>query len=183
MAIVYKQIQYMEQHDLQFSPDQVMVIPLNSSQSHRTIDRLRSQFTQIPGVMHVTTASRMPGVRFPDWGMLIEGQPNDVNPDVWFSDHELTNTLGLELVEGRFLSADIARDTIDHFVINQEYAKSYGLDQPVGTRVKFTSDSTYGEIVGVVKDFHYRGLENPIGPLVIGGAPQQVVRGYQTQHR
>lgn len=169
MATVFRQVRYMEQHDLQFSPDQVLVIPCNASQSHRTVERLRPSFEQIPGVQTVSTASRLPGMQFPDWGMVFEGRTDRGNPHVLFADHTLMETLDLELVAGRFLSSNIAGDTIDHYVVNEQYAQQFGLEDPVGAKVKFTSDTTYGEIVGVVRDFHYRGLSREIQPLVIGG--------------
>ncbi|MDX1408725.1 MAG: FtsX-like permease family protein, partial [Saprospiraceae bacterium] len=168
MAIVYRQIHYMQDHDLRFSPDQVLVVPLNAASSQHAVANLRDQFTAIPGVQHLTTVSRIPGIQFPDWGMLIQGQTENVFPRVMFTDHELLNTLDIDLVEGRFFDPAIAADTLTHFVINEQYAHEYGLADPVGARIKFTYDSLYGEIIGVVENFHFQGLANPVRPLVIG---------------
>lgn len=179
MAFIFRQVNFMMQHDLGFQPDQVMVIPMNQSTSQYKVEELKPVFGSIPGVKEVTTSSRFPGGFFPDWGMLIEDRQESVSPHVIFTDEDYANTIHLELVGGRFFSAAIADDTVDNFVINESFAKAYNLANPVGTRVKFTSADRYGQIIGVVKDFHFQGLQNEIVPLVIGGFYQRWFTGIQ----
>ena len=169
MAFIYRQVNFMMDHELGFKPDQVVVIPLNNRTAHYKIESLRSVFQSIPGVKNVTTASRLPGQFFPDWGMMIEGREENVGPYVLFTDADYNETLGLDLVKGRFLSSEIASDTIDNFVVNESFIKRYNIDKPIGKKVKFTFSKQYGRIVGVVKDFHFQGLQRQIAPLVING--------------
>jgi len=169
MAFIYRQVNFMMDHELGFKPDQVIVIPFNNRQSHYKVESLKSVFQNIPGIKNVSTASRLPGQFFPDWGMMIEGREESVGPYVLFTDADYHKTLGLELVEGRFLSSAIASDTVNNFVVNEAFIKQFDIKDPIGKKVKFTFSEEYGQIVGVMKDFHFRGLQRAIGPLVING--------------
>ncbi len=138
MAFIYRQVNFMLDHELGFKPDQVMVIPFNNRTAHYKIESIKSEFQAIPGIKSVSTASRMPGQFFPDWGMMIEGREESVGPYVLFSDAEYNKTLGLEIVEGRFLSSEIGADTVDNFVVNEAFIKKHNIKDPIGKKVKFT---------------------------------------------
>lgn len=167
MAFIYRQVNFMMEQDLGFKPDQVLKIPLNSSQTHRKIANLKPRIKNIEGVKDVTTASEFPGDFFSDWAMSIEGRTERIDPNVLFADADLANTLDLELLEGRFLDDNNPADSISNFVVNQTFIKRTNIKAPIGARVKFTADSTYGRIVGVIKDFHFQGLNHKIKPLVM----------------
>ena len=169
MAFIYRQVNFMVNHELGFQPDQVMSVPLNFQGSHYKLESLKPALMSIPGVKNVTTANSLPGDFIPDWGLRIEGREDAQSPYVQFTDADFAKTLSLEMKEGRFFSHEIAEDTISHFVVNEAFVEKNNLDNPVGTRVKFSSDTTYGEIIGVIKDFHFRGLQRSIAPLVIHG--------------
>jgi len=52
--------------------------------------------------------------------------------------------------------------------VNQEFLSRYNIEEnPIGTRIKFMSDTAYGQIVGVMKDFHAQGVQFNIRPLMI----------------
>ena len=177
MAFIYRQVQFMMDHDLGFQPEQVMTIPLNTEETHRKIERLSTRFQEVPGVEEISTASRFPGGMVPDWGMTLEGNDEVVNPHIIFSDHNYAHTLDIQIVEGRFMSPDIAGDSMNNFVVNEAFVRDFHIDEPIGKRLKFVSDSTYGQIVGVMKDFHYRGLETRIRPLVMNAYHDRWVLG------
>ncbi len=167
MAFIYRQVNFMMDQELGFQPEQVLTIPMNSSQSHRKVEQLKNRFLQIPGVSTVTTASHFPGDFLPDWGLVVEGQTESHNPNVIFTDEGFQETLNLELVAGRFISDQIGADSVSNFIVNETFVKQYQIDKPLETRVRFLADSLYGSIVGVVKDFHYQDLEHKIRPIVM----------------
>jgi len=170
MAFVFRQIQFMQGYELNFNPEQVMVIPLNESGTHRTIKKLKSGLLTIPGVQSVSTTSAIPGRSLADWGMLIEGHTEGVSPHVMFTGTDFASTLGLEIVQGRFLSDAVSADSINNFVVNEAFIDQYNVVDPViGAKIKFTGDEQYGRIIGIVQDFHYQGLSRPINPLIING--------------
>lgn len=175
MAFIYRQVDFMTKHELGFKSDQVVVIPLNEGDSYRKVQNLKPELTAIPGVKTVTTCNNVPGNFFPDWGMRIEGVDDGISPLVVMTDADYTEVLDLELMEGRFFSKEIAADTVNNFIVNEAFVADNNLEEPIGTRIKFTSEEEYGQIVGVVKDYHYQGLQNRIRPLVLCGQEYQRV--------
>jgi putative ABC transport system permease protein len=83
--------------------------------------------------------------------------------------HDFATTYDLEIIEGRDISSQVASDTNHIYLVNEAAVKQFNLE-PVLGRIITTGDSPKepGPIVGVVKDFHYGPLHEPIGPLVIG---------------
>lgn len=179
MAFIYRQVNFMMDHELGFHPDQVMTVPFNNRHNFHKLEDIKTRLENIPGVKTVTTASRFPGGFMPDWGVIIEGNPDAISPNVIFADEDYASTLDIEMVEGRFISDDIAADSINNFFVNETFVRENALDNPIGTKLKFTADSTYGQIVGVMKDFHFQGLFQDINPLVMTGAQRRYIAGFK----
>ncbi|MEO1515468.1 MAG: ABC transporter permease [Bacteroidota bacterium] len=179
MGVIYLQVQYMMDKELGFHPDQVLVVPMNSHESHYRVEQLKSEFKRIPGVEEVTTASTFPGRFLPDWPMLIEGRMESVGPLTMAVDDDFARVLQIEMVAGRFLDDHISGDSINNFVVNEEFVRRYNISDPIGERIKWSSDSTYGQIVGVMKDFHYRGVADEIMPLVVNARHWRNLVGFQ----
>lgn len=167
MSFVYRQMNYMNQQDLGFQPDQVLTIPMNDQHSHRKVEELKSRFKQIPGVKDISTSSSVPGNFLPDWLMKMEGREENVDTYVLFSDEDFKKTMDIEIIEGRFIDDNIGTDSMHNFVVNQEFVRRYNIENPIGRKIRFSWQEEMGQIVGVMKDFHFRGLFREIDPLVM----------------
>ena len=168
MAFIYRQVNFMMDQELGFEADQVLSIPMNLDSSADKVEQLKEAFLTLPGVSSISTASRLPGMRLPDWMIDVENDEEEYAPFVLFTDHDYAQTLDLQIVEGRFFSRDHPTDTANAFVVNEAFIKNYNIADPIGAGIKFTSQDQYGRIIGVIKDFHYRGLEQSIRPIMIG---------------
>jgi putative ABC transport system permease protein len=77
------------------------------------------------------------------------------------------DALGLALRAGR---AFTDRDTADAprvAIVNETFARKFGLTSPVGKRVEFGRTTSYGiEIVGVIPDAKYASVKGAIPPLI-----------------
>lgn len=179
MAFIYRQVNFMMEHELGFHPDQIMTVPFNNRHNFHKLENLKTRFENIQGVKSVTTASRFPGGFMPDWGVIIEGRTDGISPNVIFADENYANTLDIEMAEGRFLSDDIAADSINNFIVNETFVRQNALDNPIGTKIKFTADTTFGQIVGVMKDFNFQGLYQNINPLVMTAGHRRWTAGFK----
>jgi hypothetical protein len=112
-------------------------------------------------------SNNLPGKKNTQYGIEIVGKTVKSSPDVLFTSEDFVQTLGLELKEGRLLSSDYSTDEQQAYVVNEQFVKEYQLEAPIGQEMKFMSDDQYGRIVGVIKDFHFTGLEDAINPLVM----------------
>ncbi len=86
------------------------------------------------------------------------------------SDQGLIPTLGIELLEGR--NFDSVIDSSGAFVVNEKVVEMLELEDPIGTNATNMAMRTQGKIVGVMKDFNFASLHNPIEPLVLTYRPQ-----------
>lgn len=169
VLFVFRQVNFMMTKDLGFSSEQVVVVPLNLSSSAPKVEALKGEFQRIPGVNSISTSSSVPGQPLPDWGVIVNGE---TLPNVFMSwvDADFAETLDLEMKDGRFFSRDIASDTLNAFVVNEAFLREANLEDPFETQIRFTYSSEEegaNKIVGVVKDFHFRGLDRSIGPMIM----------------
>jgi putative ABC transport system permease protein len=102
-----------------------------------------------------------------------------------FVDEHFIDVLGLNLLEGRSFQRDIATDVSQAFVINQKAAEAFGWnEEAMDKRVQWGLNANGaaandGKVVGVVENFHYQSLHNPLEPLILcynpnGGASLSV---------
>ena len=78
--------------------------------------------------------------------------------------------LGFRLIEGRFF-ADQAQDKQSSVVVNEEFVKQMGWDDPMNKT--FPLDSVIRTVIGVVKDFHYEHFYERIEPFVFTGVEDE----------
>ena len=81
------------------------------------------------------------------------------------ADHNIVKTFELELMMGRSFSHSFSTDAGGSLILNEAAARLLEWDDPVGKRLN--GETVSGTVVGVVKDFHYESLHQPISPLAI----------------
>jgi len=70
----------------------------------------------------------------------------------------------LKLLQGRDFSKDFAADSAN-YLINESALQKIGYKDPIGMSLSLWG--TKGQIIGVLKDFHFNSLHEPINPLII----------------
>ncbi|MCJ7680767.1 MAG: ABC transporter permease, partial [Candidatus Aminicenantes bacterium] len=103
-----------------------------------------------------------------DW----DGKNPESSPLVlyFFTDYDFIPALGLEVAEGRNYSPDFSDE--GHYIINEAMVRQMELEHAVGAELTFWGSP--GTIIGVVKDFFYRSMDERILPLVILLRPDRV---------
>ncbi len=84
----------------------------------------------------------------------------------FFSDHDFLSVMGMDLVEGRPISPELATDSTEAFILTQAAVRELGWDSAVGKRFQF-GDDRIGRVVGVVNDFNFLSLHEQVLPAVI----------------
>ncbi len=167
MAFVYKQINFMQSQELGFNGQQVVSVEINQWETPRKIQQRKSSLLDINGVEVVTLSSRIPGAAYSNYTMYMEGKEGNQSPDMLFVTPDYAQTMGLEMVEGRFFSWDFATDTANAFVVNETFLKHFDVEDPIGKGMNFAFEDGFGPIIGVVKDHHFEGLQDEIRPLAM----------------
>lgn len=100
-----------------------------------------------------------------------ENRPEDFVPTVSniSVDADYADLLKLKLAEGRWLSERNGADS-NNVVLNETAVKLLNLPAPV-TGSRFEFNGRKGQVIGVMKDFHFQSLRSKIAPLVMFSYP------------
>lgn len=81
-------------------------------------------------------------------------------------DYDFLNVFGIELIHGRNFSREFSTDAEKGLIINETVAKRMEWENPVGKKFP-TYMLRNGEVIGVVKDFHFQTMHHHIAPLAL----------------
>jgi len=168
--VIYKQLKYMRNRDLGFNRDHLVYIPVNGNLKH-LYEAAKQELQLVPGITQVSLTSRTPlifGSSGSGWDW--EGKSPEIDPMIRYfcCDFDFVKTFKMEMVQGRFFSRErtpAASPQSGQLVINEEFARIIGKENPVGMRL--SRGPYHGTIIGVINDFNYWPLYYRSGPLVI----------------
>jgi putative ABC transport system permease protein len=164
--VVYRQMTYMRDSELGFSKDQEIII---DSQGDPNKLALKQAISSMPNVLSTALSGSVPGSGNPGAYTKIENIKGDMqiaNLDLYFVDFDYIPQYKIKMVAGRPFSKDLATDTTKAMVINEAAMKLFGYssaEKAIGK--KFDQWGANGTIIGVMKDFHFRSLQEVIKPL------------------
>jgi len=175
-VIIMQQMHYMQTKDLGYDKDHIVVLPIGGNM-FRNFQNLKDAFTQVRGVENVTASYETP--EYVQWGDGIratdEKGKHEISLNAMPVDLDFIKTMKMQLVAGRdFQQSDFAMmDTSNHeanyhlpYIINETLAKRIGWT-PQQSINRTIEKGVTGPVVGVVKDFNFSSLHDPIGPLLI----------------
>ena len=175
--LVQKQLTYIQHKKLGFDRDHVVVLPMEHSMLDR-IDLIKSEFKSIPDIISVSRCVRSPVEGGGGYNMRSSVMPEDKQLLVTANpvDEDYVKTVGLQLVAGSDLTKqdilDANRDSAKlrffHFILNETAARQLGWspEEAIGQKM-FLGGDRPGVVRGVVKNFHYESLHNPVGPFIL----------------
>ena len=164
VIITYKQTQYVQTANLGYDKEHIISFEREGALIDDA-EAFLAEANKLPGVVHFSSMwGAIPGEISGGYYFKWKDQdPEDLKVNFSFVEghYNIAELLGVELIEGRLLSDEFATDDMA-VVINETAAKLIGYENPVGE--KFYARKMC-EIVGVVKDFHYAGLQEKIAPF------------------
>ncbi|MBO9634014.1 MAG: ABC transporter permease [Chitinophagaceae bacterium] len=164
--IVSRQVDFIQNKNLGFNRENIVKVSL-LGEPQRYYELFKQQVGQIPGVTAVTRAEQDP-MLIGNSTIGIDWEGKDPNAKPLFSQvavgYDFTRTMQMKMVDGRDFSKAYGTDTAG-FILNETAVKRTGYTNPVGK--PFTFWGIKGSIIGVVKDFHFNSMHQPITPLVL----------------
>jgi hypothetical protein len=166
VLVVYRQIQFIQKTDPGY--DKENVVRFNSegkvlSSEDAFIDDLK----KVPGVVNACyTWHDMIGRNYGDYGLSWDGKdPNERDYLEGFGgSYGFIETMGMQIVAGRGYSKNFG-DEGSRIVLNESAVKLMKLKNPVGQTIWYNGHPR--QIIGVVKDFHFESLHEPVKPCFI----------------
>jgi putative ABC transport system permease protein len=156
---------------LGFDKDHVVVIPVRSGSVRANIESIKADLKRDPSVLAATLANGVPGGQLAgdSLDLVTDAGKKRVTVAMIYCDHDYVATMGMEIVEGRDFSREMATDAKEAFLVNEAAVRVLGLAKPLEARMEW--DDLAGRVVGVVRDFQYQSLRQEIEPLVFHIAP------------
>jgi putative ABC transport system permease protein len=169
--VIGRQMTLFKEQDMGFDKDRQIVLPLQTKQTAANYDALRDQLKNSSYIKSVTSGSTYPGIfnlmDMPFYAPERTGQ-DFVDLYMFNTNKDYFQTLGLGLVAGRMLQPEWKADT-DALVLNSTAIKEFGFTpaNALGQKVSFQWQGVAHEmkIVGIVRDFNFESLQNPIKAL------------------
>src|SRR6185312_262937 len=169
--VVFRQLQYIQDKDLGFSKDHVVTMRYDGSLT-RQFGAFSADLLKNPGIKDIGRSSRIPSGRLLDDqnASVLEGgslQPLKVDLKQLSVDDGFVPTFGIQMLAGRNFSKNIQNDS-NKWIINETAVKVLGWKTPqnaLNKEIKY--GSVVGNVVGVMKDFHFESLHQPIIPMIL----------------
>ena len=167
-----RQMSYMRGKDLGFAKEQQVVIPLRSENAKKIAGLLKSELKRNDKIVSIGSSVYYPGIfNASDMNFYREDQmvKDGINIKMNWADNTFLQTLDIKPIAGRLFLENFPADTNYRMVVNETAIKKLGFqnaEAAIGKRIMFDwRDSVYKwEIIGVVKDFNFEGLKEPIQP-------------------
>lgn len=178
--VVFLQVRYVQNKDLGFNQELLVVMDINSGAIRRAAPTIVSEIGNLPKVKNVATTSRVPGEwkNLPSVKIRQNGEP-DGQKEAFFLgvDEHFTNTFEVELLQGKNFSGTGDSASV---ILNETAAKLLNIQEPSDQLIEIPAAS-YGisfnplrndqvfkaRVIGIVKDFHFQTLREKIAPLVM----------------
>jgi predicted permease len=165
-VVLFRQMGFVMSTDLGFDRENLVVVQM-SQQIQERFEPFRNDLLKNPQIQAVTRSLQGPWyigstVSAVDW----DGKPPDETVSMhWdYVSYDYFDTFGMEIIDGRAFSREYSTDQTEAYVVNEEAAEMMGMESPVGKRLSvFKND---GQIIGVVKNFHFQPLYHEVKPFV-----------------
>jgi putative ABC transport system permease protein len=181
-----RQLNYIHNKDLGMDDKNIVVIPTGLWYDNK---EFKEELLRNPRIISVSASGYAP-VDFA-WNYFLplnhQGRIDSLETSLFWADEDFAKTYKLEVLKGQFLQMDYSgywkewekqsknkKEGKEYtvsipIVINQTAEKMLGFDDPIGQRIGNNI------IIGVVKDFHFRPLHYPIGPMIMTNNPENIM--------
>lgn len=164
-TIIIKQIKFMQQKDVGFNDEDLIV--LETPFSERKQNQLKLKLKEYPEILNASLSDR----NF-IWGSSSYPTNNKLGEKVNLRmvriDAEYIETLQIDLIEGRSFDDNLASDSLG-IIVNETLVKTLDIKEPIGHIIKLEvpDDEPSLKVIGVMKDYHYDAMNKEIEPLFL----------------
>lgn len=178
-VVAFQQVQLIQNRDVGYQKDNVLLLQnVNMLGGLHELASFKNQLLRMNGVEGASISGYTPAQNL--WGRLRLTFPAKDHSDAaslpatWLIiDDQFLPTLGMELLEGRNFS-DNPEFEKRNVLINESAARQFQLQEhggPLNKEISFADEGTNSvnsyTIVGVVRDFNFGSLHEPIKPVLM----------------
>lgn len=179
--IVFQQLDMMRNKPLGFKRDHIITVPIQSQnfnnvfggvdgQKRQKMNAYEDAIATIPSVLGSTASATAPGFGMVNRNVIPEGftaEDNIIAP-VYAIDYDFLDTYEIKLIAGRNFSKEYGTDHQNAFLVNEFGLSSFDFGTPEEALGKeINVEGKVGKVVGVVQDFNFLALTEPMRPLIM----------------
>ncbi|MGD8747016.1 MAG: ABC transporter permease [Balneolaceae bacterium] len=170
-GVISNQLNYIQNKDLGFNKDQIMVVRLNED-LRNNYDAFKQKLTQNSEIQGVGASSQVPGIPIALQGYRPEGMTEgNLLTNTIFIDEDYLNTMEIKLIAGRGFSSNRPTDLEKGFLLNKAAVSHFGwtdAKEAIGKTIRAVGEHGIdGKVIGIVENFNYESLYNQVKPLVL----------------
>jgi len=164
--LVQRQMGLILEESLGFKKEEVILVN-NAGDLGENMETFMDELRQFPEIEQVTISTHVPGDKFVIWGFSAQDVEKGFTLNANMVDESYQETLGMEMVEGRFLSREYGAD-VKKVILNETAVKLLGYEDPIGKTINMWFDATTPyEVIGVIKDYHWESKQQMIKPHIL----------------
>ncbi len=170
--IMYRQMKFITTKNLGYDSQHVISVPTNAGwndNSDKAITRFRSKTQNNPHIIAVSGMNSSFNQGYNSMSLEHEG----LEKQVYFyrADYKYLSLFDIQLLAGRNFNEGEGAN-LTSVIVNEAMVKAFEWSDPLTETVAIAgTDGPRAMVIGVVKDFHFRSLEEEILPVVITADP------------
>jgi ABC-type antimicrobial peptide transport system permease subunit len=167
-VVVYKQLQFIKNRNPGFEKDNLLYMPMTGD-TWGKLDALKTALQQDSHTADFAITSDLP-TNLTSGTVNIVWEGKDPNAQIVVPSMDVSESFidvfRMKILSGRSFSKDYPTDS-NNYIVNEKALQVMGmnLSNAVGKSLSF--DNRKGTIIGVVKDFNFKPIQQPIEPLVL----------------
>ncbi len=170
VLLIVKQSQFINDKDLGFSKEDILIIPNNSPKVAEQIETFKSELMRSPYIHGVTAGMDVLGFEYTNnsGAVILEGfSPNEAPVASFFTvGMDFIDIQNIEVISGRGFNPSFTTDSTA-IIVNEAFVKAYGDVDPIGKTVRlWSTENEPRRVIGVVKDFNFRSLRSEVSPAI-----------------
>ncbi len=173
--ILYKQLHFLQTKNLGFEASQVISLTTTGAENREQLTALGNSLKSLSFVESVSRSQTYPGKSGSGRSIYHKNNANESKNIVTCrAGSDIVNVLGIKFLAGKPLEElKSDKDTTFQVVLNRTAVEFIGYtpEEAIGKKIQLVG--SYDEIVGVVEDFNFETLHQPVGAYAFHNAPTE----------
>jgi len=168
-AIVYRQLNFIRNMDLGFDKSNLLYLPMAGEMWNKQ-QALKAELKQNPLTANYSVTTGLP-VNTDGGTVEVDWEGKDPKSQIVFPtlyvDENFFDIFQMKMLSGRAFSPQFKSDS-GNYIINEKAAHVMGMTASNAVGRPLSLHNYKGTIIGVVKDFNYKPIQQAIEPMIIG---------------
>lgn len=180
--LIFFQLDFIAKKDIGYNKNNMIVVPVDSKTVQRNYDSFKNDLLSNPIIFkNTTSAAELTTSHMYEAASMKKLGTDDAHFMIFMNiNYDFIETLNLNLLAGRSYQKEYTDTAHNRYILNETALKNFGWQNPdeaIGEKIELvsnTSNNKTGEIIGIIKDFHFKSIHQEIEPLVFKLIPEKL---------